>query len=160
MVSAHLSDGSVKSGLVLLHGPSFTNTRRCSDSKKDLTDIVLELSILEMLRELSDSLKLNTKAPGYSIGIKRAQQIIFTDIYLFFRRSVSRPLSETEITQNKIKHEINTKCPLLFPLKPCQTICCPLELTIFCPFHPLGRYNVHFVVGKPLGDGEKLHLIL
>lgn len=48
--------GSVKSCLVLLTTPSLTNTRWCSDSKNDCTDIVLVLSTLEMVKEFSDNL--------------------------------------------------------------------------------------------------------
>ena len=46
----------MKSCFVLLTAPSRTKTRRCSDSKKDFTDIVLLLSTLDMVREFSDSL--------------------------------------------------------------------------------------------------------
>jgi hypothetical protein len=47
----YLSDGSAKSGLVFITLPSFTNTRYCSDSKKERT-VMSELDDVEWRREL------------------------------------------------------------------------------------------------------------
>ena len=55
-IQCYLSTGSVKSCLVLLTTPSLTKTRWCSDSKKERTDMVVALSTLEMVRELSETL--------------------------------------------------------------------------------------------------------
>ena len=86
---AYLSAGSVKSCFVLLTTPSLTNTRLCSDSKKERTDMVLLLSTLEMVSEFSDTLWGGRGSGCGQVGSKK----IFLSYLFFFLRVPPSPLT-------------------------------------------------------------------